>query len=144
MADKIGRNDSCPCGSGKKYKMCCLQASSQRNEAKSFSHEFRFEPGSYGVEGSFVSSIACFKQTMPEEWNYHFVLVKPVMPYAEEYEAASIAEEDLQMAFLQKERIGSEIAVAEYLRAQGYVSVTGFKVAETNGAEGFRESKHNA
>jgi hypothetical protein len=20
---KIGRNDSCPCGSGKKYKMCC-------------------------------------------------------------------------------------------------------------------------
>jgi hypothetical protein len=22
---KIGRNDSCPCGSGKKYKKCCLQ-----------------------------------------------------------------------------------------------------------------------
>ena len=21
--DKIGRNDSCPCGSGKKYKKCC-------------------------------------------------------------------------------------------------------------------------
>ncbi|HEC62475.1 MAG TPA: hypothetical protein ENI27_09540, partial [bacterium] len=21
---KIGRNDPCPCGSGKKYKMCCL------------------------------------------------------------------------------------------------------------------------
>jgi len=21
---KIGRNDSCPCGSGKKYKFCCL------------------------------------------------------------------------------------------------------------------------
>lgn len=24
MADKIGRNDPCPCGSGKKYKKCCL------------------------------------------------------------------------------------------------------------------------
>ena len=24
---KIGRNDSCPCGSGKKYKKCCLQES---------------------------------------------------------------------------------------------------------------------
>ena len=24
MADKIGRNDPCPCGSGKKYKQCCL------------------------------------------------------------------------------------------------------------------------
>ncbi|MBV8056713.1 MAG: SEC-C domain-containing protein, partial [Deltaproteobacteria bacterium] len=21
---KIGRNDPCPCGSGKKYKRCCL------------------------------------------------------------------------------------------------------------------------
>lgn len=25
MANKIGRNESCPCGSGKKYKKCCLQ-----------------------------------------------------------------------------------------------------------------------
>ena len=22
---KIGRNDPCPCGSGKKYKKCCLE-----------------------------------------------------------------------------------------------------------------------
>jgi len=22
---KIGRNDPCPCGSGKKYKKCCMQ-----------------------------------------------------------------------------------------------------------------------
>jgi len=22
---KIGRNDPCPCGSGRKYKKCCLQ-----------------------------------------------------------------------------------------------------------------------
>ncbi len=25
---KIGRNDPCPCGSGKKYKKCCLNAAS--------------------------------------------------------------------------------------------------------------------
>lgn len=24
MNTKIGRNDPCPCGSGKKYKSCCL------------------------------------------------------------------------------------------------------------------------
>lgn len=24
-APKVGRNDPCPCGSGKKYKHCCLQ-----------------------------------------------------------------------------------------------------------------------
>jgi uncharacterized protein YecA (UPF0149 family) len=23
---KVGRNDPCPCGSGKKYKKCCLNA----------------------------------------------------------------------------------------------------------------------
>ena len=25
MTDKIGRNDPCPCGSGKKYKQCCMK-----------------------------------------------------------------------------------------------------------------------
>ena len=24
MSKKIGRNDPCPCGSGKKYKHCCI------------------------------------------------------------------------------------------------------------------------
>ena len=24
--EKVGRNDPCPCGSGKKYKQCCLRA----------------------------------------------------------------------------------------------------------------------
>jgi len=24
MMEKVGRNDPCPCGSGKKYKQCCL------------------------------------------------------------------------------------------------------------------------
>lgn len=24
MTDRIGRNDPCPCGSGKKFKQCCL------------------------------------------------------------------------------------------------------------------------
>jgi tetratricopeptide (TPR) repeat protein len=33
MAQKVGRNDPCPCGSGKKYKKCCLEkeAESARN-----------------------------------------------------------------------------------------------------------------
>ncbi len=25
MHNKTGRNDPCPCGSGKKYKQCCMQ-----------------------------------------------------------------------------------------------------------------------
>jgi hypothetical protein len=29
MKKKIGRNDPCPCGSGKKYKLCCLRKTQQ-------------------------------------------------------------------------------------------------------------------
>ncbi|MEO8904222.1 MAG: SEC-C metal-binding domain-containing protein [Polyangiaceae bacterium] len=25
ISTKVGRNEACPCGSGKKYKRCCLQ-----------------------------------------------------------------------------------------------------------------------
>lgn len=28
--EKVGRNDPCPCGSGKKYKSCCLQKAQQQ------------------------------------------------------------------------------------------------------------------
>ena len=34
MARKAGRNDPCPCGSGKKYKHCCLQ----KNNLMNFTH----------------------------------------------------------------------------------------------------------
>lgn len=28
--DKVGRNDPCPCGSGKKYKKCCEQGAPRK------------------------------------------------------------------------------------------------------------------
>lgn len=34
MSEKIGRNDPCPCGSGKKYKQCCLKGSSGQRKLK--------------------------------------------------------------------------------------------------------------
>ncbi|MFU8838219.1 MAG: YecA family protein [Thiohalomonadaceae bacterium] len=39
---KTGRNDPCPCGSGKKYKQCCLQADQQSfNPAREINEELR-------------------------------------------------------------------------------------------------------
>jgi len=29
---KVGRNDPCPCGSGKKFKKCCMQSPKQEYE----------------------------------------------------------------------------------------------------------------
>lgn len=34
MNPKVGRNDPCPCGSGKKYKQCCLKLASQKKKIK--------------------------------------------------------------------------------------------------------------
>jgi len=33
VQDKIGRNESCPCGSGKKYKRCCGKTSRRNQES---------------------------------------------------------------------------------------------------------------
>jgi hypothetical protein len=36
MSEKIGRNDPCPCGSGKKFKACCWK-NQQGTPRKTFS-----------------------------------------------------------------------------------------------------------
>ncbi len=128
MTGEIGRNDLCPCGSGKKYKRCCIW-NSQQEPQRSFSPRFRFESGSYGGAGSFVPSIACLKQ-MVNKWDYHFILVDPARVYTKEEPAVSEAEKDLQAAFLQKQQPGSDHAVGETLRDKGYISVTDFNIVK--------------
>jgi len=39
MTIKIGRNDPCPCGSGKKYKQCCANANTASVEQEEKGHE---------------------------------------------------------------------------------------------------------
>ncbi|MCP4360925.1 MAG: hypothetical protein GY796_23195 [Chloroflexi bacterium] len=92
------------------------------------SPQFRFEPGSYGGGGRFVPSIACLKQTAPNQWDYHFVLVRSDQSYPKEKRAVLQAEKDLAAAFSKKQMSGSEQAVAEHLRGQGYLSMTNFQV----------------
>jgi len=129
MPDKVGRNDPCPCGSGKKYKKCCMHSSEQEPQPRP-SPRFRFEPGSYGGSGTFVPSLACLEQTAPDRWEYYFVLVDPSRVYAAEELAVSQAEKDLEAAFIQKEQSGSDYVVGEYLRDKGYMSVTDFKIVK--------------
>ena len=40
MKTKIGRNDLCPCGSGKKYKRCCLDKDEADNANPDFEDPF--------------------------------------------------------------------------------------------------------
>lgn len=77
-----------------------------------------------------MPSIACLKQTAPNQWDYHFVLVRPDQIHAEEERAVLQAERDLDAAFSKKQQFGSDQAVAEHLRGKGYLNVTGFKIVE--------------
>jgi len=61
----------------------------------------------------------------------------------EEDNASEAAEADLENAFLRKESAGSELAVAEYLKLQGYVSVSDFRVARDEDETGQRNMIKN-
>ncbi len=129
METKIGRNDPCPCGSGKKYKLCCLGGRLMSTETSRLSPRFRFEPGSYSAPGAFLPSIACLEQWKPHAWRYHFVLVKPDVLCVEEAESVSQAEGDLNHAFAGEGTPAGE-RVAESLKALGYIKVEGFKIVD--------------
>src|SRR5258708_7823220 len=127
MKDGVRRNDPCPCGSGKRYKACCLGKSAKQDSAlRPHSGGFRFEPGSYGGPGRFMPSIACLKQTRPGQWQYHFVLVRTNAVVSDEDAASRQAEQDLRLAFSDP---GESIAerVPETLKTLGYLSVDGFQ-----------------
>ena len=123
----VGRNAPCPCGSGKRYKSCCLHGSPPPVKVQPLSPRFRFEAGSYGKPGAFLPSIACLEQWMPDQWRYHFVLVKLHAQLVPEAEAVSQAEQDLQMAFGHDQPPAAQ-RLAESLKAQGYIRVEGFKI----------------
>jgi hypothetical protein len=130
MADKIGRNNPCLYGSGKKYRNCCMNNSSSPVTRPARALSFRFEPGSYGNLRLFMPSIACLRESTPGEWAHYFVLVKPAAMHEDADEASAAAAGDLKAAFAQREQTGSDVAVAENLRARGYLNVNDFKIAK--------------
>src|SRR6266850_7428294 len=129
MGRKIGRNELCPCGSGKKFKLCCLGGVSNNTQVPPTSGRFRFEAGSYSGPGGFVPSIACLEQWQPNKWRYHFVLVRLDVQSQLEAEAVLRATEDLNHAF-GEEGLAAGAQVAASLKALGYARVDGFNIVE--------------
>ena len=127
---KISRNDPCPCGSGKKYKKCCLANHSQQQQTTPRG-KYRFEPGSYGHPESCMPSIACLRDA-GDSSEYHFVLVKPDAVLDNPDRANAIATEDLNVAFSMKISTGFDESVAMSLRERGYVRVDDFNVVGSN------------
>ena len=127
MVKETGRNDPCPCGSGKKYKKCCIVKDAEERN-KEFTELYRFEAGSYGDTGAFMPSLACLKQMRKDEWKYHFVLVKPESVHFEDGQATAEAENDISEAYKVKDTGGSDVALALALKMKGYLSVDNYSI----------------
>ncbi len=116
---ELGRNDPCPCGSGKKYKKCCLGEQQSADTAES---DFRFEAGAYRDSNGFVPSIACLGQMPDGKWNGLFMLINPKQCVPGEEMALRISSGDLDQAFELKDQGGSDDDVAMALKQRGYIN----------------------
>lgn len=58
MNQKIGRNDPCPCGSGKKYKSCCLSKGATPAQQKIKAKWLNKPQGPNLIERTFGDAIA--------------------------------------------------------------------------------------
>lgn len=73
MDKKIGRNDPCPCGSGKKYKACCMQKEAAKyvgGKRKLTAKWINAPQGPNLIERTFGGAISSFDKTFtppPEE-----------------------------------------------------------------------------
>jgi len=128
MKNKIGRNEPCPCGSGRKFKRCCIFGPSG-DDLPGIAGRFRYEPGSYGGPGVFLPSIACLEQWQPNRWRYYFVLVRLDDFSENEDDATGRAAEDLNTAF---SGATSAEAAAGTLKALGYKRMDDFKIVRDN------------
>jgi hypothetical protein len=76
-----------------------------------------------------MPSIICYKETGPESWTEHFVLVKCDVTFAEEDGATALAEEHLAAASRDQAGAGGnprEFALS--LRHEGYKTVPDFRI----------------
>lgn len=130
---KIGRNTPCPCGSGKKYKRCCMQKETEMRQAELPAGRFRYESGSYGGPGrGFMPSIIGYKDVGSNSWQEHLCLVKPNAVMEDEDAASAISEKHLANARKILDNGGSPQDFALSLRHEGYKSLSDFNVV--NGA----------
>ncbi len=61
MTQKVGRNDPCPCGSGKKYKQCCLK---QNKPKRGLSGRMSVNAGGVAMPSLGATSKRKFKATV--------------------------------------------------------------------------------
>ncbi len=111
MNDKIGRNDPCPCGSGKKYKQCCGNAAATAPQSA--------DPHAGGVE----SAIAWLSQHHRKAWAKAMTsaIDDAVSGIFDDEEQARKALAGMDQALWTQVQLN----LIEWLLAEGFIQVTG-------------------
>ena len=81
MTEKIGRNDPCPCGSGKKYKQCCLLKKGGSGLKRKLSAVWVNKPAKEGVnlmDRTFGSAISDLSASPPSFLTSHAITSGPI------------------------------------------------------------------
>jgi len=134
-SEKVGRNEPCPCGSGKKYKRCCADDEKHAEQAGFPAGRFRYEPGSYGAPADgYMPSVLCYERAESDAWQDYFCLVNPSAGmHAYPDAAADVAHAHLEAAFACVGD-GSVERFAMSLNEAGYVKLSDFRRAADDGA----------
>ena len=82
MSKKVGRNDPCPCGSGKKYKKCCEQRLGGRKFSASVITSGKSENQSKAtqISADFFSKLSAPKPAEPEKKELEEEMPPPEAP----------------------------------------------------------------
>ena len=67
MNEKAGRNDPCPCGSGKKYKNCCWGKETKKTFTPAGKRRFKATVISAGAQAQNVFQQSASTQKMPDQ-----------------------------------------------------------------------------
>ena len=118
--DKASRNDPCPCGSGKKYKKCCLGKELPNPAGLLVPDDATLSAAGYRhTEGDYNPAVVCAEDDTAE---CLFVLARPSRPM-DAMEAAGEAGADLDFATDEEGELKSNWAA--YLGGIGYKRIAG-------------------
>ncbi len=139
MEQSPGRNDPCPCGSGKKYKKCCLRGDLEQRRAEDprpglAQRETRpgdiyYLPGAADTGYGCWPSISCYRKAEAgRQDELVWAMVHQRRDYDDRKKGLRAAEAELEVAFTTPAAASHE-AMAEHLGKQGFTTAGDFHVA---------------
>ncbi len=129
---RIGRNDPCPCKSGRKYKHCCIGKNDSPSSVEMTTEEIQFECGSYGPPGRYMPALLIHRETKPDEWKPQTFLVCSEKVFSDPEDASAMAKEDIEHAVAAGQRMNDLMATTVTLRDAGYKPAPKLPVATDN------------